>query len=878
MTITADSRFCLCCEPRVAAAPAFILNRPGLRAIAWRTGSFATFRQVMIEAMVSGSPNPLDPDDTLWPLQVRNVLAKLSTRDDSDPAILCIDLFAAVSDVLSFYSERYANELFLRTARERDSVLRLSRLIGYRLAPGLAATTSLAFTLDPGASTVIRPGLKVMSVPGQDEVAQTFETIGAVNADARLNDVPLYGAPQAVVPFQQGLSRVPVLQRPETLLRNDTIAIVGNNDLQVTSVRSVENAPDGDYVTFTSPLAIAGGGTVGFKTRRSLSFFGHNVPPSYSFYDMNPATPAAKRWSLKTLGVDYQAGISAGQAFYQLDARIDDLKPGSLLLVDLGSGAGRYVFALVGTVLQGSVTFGPMSDTVTWISLTQVTIGSGDTLNAVGGTGLPAIADRRQTRIYELVRPRIVPRSYLYPTAFSGGSAWIRSDHVNDGWLLTPKQHIAISDGTRRHVATIGTVAQSAPGADGISHVTIGFDPSIGTSMGTPRMSGNVVSASHGETQRDEALGHGDAAAVFQRFKLQRKGLTRLPGGVDVTPRAELAVRVNGELWSEAPSFHGRGPNDRVYTLRDDDAGNSIVSFGDGRTGVRLPSGASNVVARYRAGMGLAGRLAAGQLSTLLERPVGVRAVSNPLPTEGGADPETLDNAREAAPVTVRTFGRAIALSDFADVARQTGIAAAARATWTWIGLEQAIQLTVCGANGQRLSPDALAALHDTLDRARDPNRLLIIGNLWRIPIVVTARILRDPAFDKDAVQAAARTALLDFMRFDQQSIGHALHLSQIVAVLQGARGVSAVDVERFQVKGFAGWTAAWLSRRGLTAAPLQPHIRLFDARSRSPVTLLDPAAQAGLALDPDALAFPAEQAFLEASDVDLTLHVVEAL
>lgn len=878
MAMPLDTRFCLCCEPHEPAAPAFIFNRAGLSAIAWRPGSYATFRQAMIEAIASGPPNPLDPDDTLWPLQVRNALAKLTTRDDADHAIMCIDLFAAVSDVLSFYSERYANEIFMRTARERDSVLRLARLIGYRLAPGLAATTSLAFTLDPGATTVIRSGLKIMSVPGQDEVAQTFETIGSVSADARLNDVALYGAPQAVVPFQQGLLRIPILHRPETLLRNDTIAIVGNNDLQVTSVRSVETASDGEYVTFVTSLAIAGSASIGFKTKRALRFFGHNVPSSYSFYDMNPATPVAKRWSMKTLGVDFSASIPASQTFYPLDARIDDLKPGSLLLVDLGSGAGRYVFALVGTVLQSTVTLGPMSDTVTWLSLAQVTIRSGDALNIVGGTGLPAIADRRQTRIYELVRPQIVPRSYIYPASFSGGSARIRSDHVNDARLLTKKQHIAIAEGTRRHVATIATVTESASGGDGISHITIGFDPPIGTPMIAPRMIGNVASASHGETQRDEALGHGDASALFQRFKLQRKGMTRLPGGVSVTPRAELAVRVNGELWSEAPSFHGRGPNDRVYTLRDDDAGNSIVSFGDGRTGARLPSGASNVVARYRTGMGLQGRLAAGQLSTLLERPVGIRAVSNPLPTEGGADPETLDNAREVAPVTVRTFGRAIAVSDFADVARQTGMAAAARATWTWMGLEQAIQLTISGGNGQRLSPDALAALHDTLTYARDPNHLLIIGNLWRVPIVVTARILRDPAFEKDAVQNAARRVLLDFMRFERQPMGHPLHLSQIVAVLQRARGVAAVDVDLFQIKGFAGWTAAGLSRRGLTAALVQPHIRLFDARPRPPVATLDPAALAGLALDPDALALPAEQAFIEAPDADLTLHVVEAL
>ena len=62
-------------------------------------------------------------------------LAGLTTRESDDYAITILELFAATSDVLTFYSERIANELFLRTARERDSLLRLTRLLGYRLRP-----------------------------------------------------------------------------------------------------------------------------------------------------------------------------------------------------------------------------------------------------------------------------------------------------------------------------------------------------------------------------------------------------------------------------------------------------------------------------------------------------------------------------------------------------------------------------------------------------------------------------------------------------------------------------------------------------------------------------------------------------------------------
>jgi predicted phage baseplate assembly protein len=392
------------------------------------------------------------------------------------------------------------------------------------------------------------------------------------------------------------------------------------------------------------------------------------------------------------------------------------------------------------------------------------------------------------------------------------------------------------------------------------------------------RLNANVVAASHGETQPDETLGHGDGSRMFQQFRPQRSPVTRLPSASGGIPQNELAVRVNGELWQEAPSLFRHGPTERIYTARTGDDGVTTLSFGDGRTGARLPSGASNVVARYRTGLGLAGRLQADQLSTLLTRPVGLRAVTNPLPTDGGADPETLATARSSAPATVRTFGRAIALQDFEDVAQQTGLVARARASWAWIGLERAVQLTVAGVDGAHLSSDAMAVLHAALNSVRDPNHPLILGNLWRVPVVVTARLLRNRAFETDAVEAAARAALLAFLSFDAQPLAHPLHLSQIVAALQGATGVAAVDVDLFRIKGSEGWTAAQIARRGATTDPVQPNIRIFDARPLMPLADLDPLSVAGLALDPDALALPAEQAFVAAPATDIVLNVVEGL
>ena len=54
----------------------------------------------------------------------RPALQDLTTRDDDDFTIALLDASATIADVLTFYQERIANESYLRTATERDSILR----------------------------------------------------------------------------------------------------------------------------------------------------------------------------------------------------------------------------------------------------------------------------------------------------------------------------------------------------------------------------------------------------------------------------------------------------------------------------------------------------------------------------------------------------------------------------------------------------------------------------------------------------------------------------------------------------------------------------------------------------------------------------------
>lgn len=154
---------CGCCAGIAQETPEAIGNRPGLSSIAYRVGDYGRFFASM-KARLSSSDYP--------------ALARLSSRQSDDFSMALLDSTAMVLDVLTFYQERLANESYLRTAQQRRSLLELGALVGYRLNPGVAAQTWLAFSLKPQAqATTIPSGTQVQSVPGPGQTAQTFETI-----------------------------------------------------------------------------------------------------------------------------------------------------------------------------------------------------------------------------------------------------------------------------------------------------------------------------------------------------------------------------------------------------------------------------------------------------------------------------------------------------------------------------------------------------------------------------------------------------------------------------------------------------------------------------------------------------------------------------
>ena len=305
----------------------------------------------------------------------------------------------------------------------------------------------------------------------------------------------------------------------------------------------------------------------------------------------------------------------------------------------------------------------------------------------------------------------------------------------------------------------------------------------------------NLALATHGET-KNEILGSANGSAKFQEFTLSQKPLTYVPAATAGGAVSTLQVRVNGLLWNEVPTLYNAQPGDRVYVTSISDQGAVTVQFGDGVTGARPPSGNSNVTAQYRVGTGLSGMLAPGQISLLLSRPLGLKTVVNPLAPDGAGDPETVDQARANAPLTVLTLDRIVSLEDYEDFTRAFAGIGKARADMLWEGEHAIVYLTVASATGAAVASDStlMTFLSNAIDQARDPAPKVEIASFQPIAFNVQAELLIDsPTYITADVLAAAAQSVGNAFSFTNRDFAQPVSSSEVIALLQSVPGVIAV-------------------------------------------------------------------------------------
>jgi predicted phage baseplate assembly protein len=774
-------------------------NPAGLQRIAYRVADHGRFSSRMTGWISRQGVPPNDPASALRPL------TGLATRASDDPTLALIDAWACALDVLTFYQERIANECFLRTATERQSVLMLARAIGYELAPGVAASTRLAFTLlasEKAPKEVRLPvGQQVQSVPGPGERPQTFETVEELLAKPEWNAMrPVTREPgelsqKVEVLYLGGLSTG--LRLGDKLLILGRVAGPGPEEPRKTPWRFrtvvevvADKAAAVTRVRLDRALGPSQGGTDTddavavrvFAFSERARAFGHNAPDPRMFSaEMKTALDAVldadDEWIGFTLG-----GASTGTTTdVHLVGELDAILPDSWMVIEGISGPEPFHVAAA----QAS----SRTDFMLSLATTQLTL---DTTNALTESprGVVVYAASRELAFGTApIDAPIEGMEIVLEQALAG---------IEPGRGIIVQGPASADDaGLRSEVATVSeAVVEPRHGAD---RTVLKLSTSLSQSFERSRtlVLGNVARATHGKTVASEVLGSGDGSRAFQTFTLRQHPVTHVSSptaGVQTT----LSVRVGGVEWKPVSSTFGLGPNDTVYVARVDDGGNTTLTFGDGHEGARLPTGSQNLSASYRVGIGHEGVVAENKLSVLKTRLQGVKSVTNPLATTGAADAETLDGARQNAPLAVLTLDRLVSISDYENYARAYPGIGKAQAVRLWDGRRFWVHLTLATGEGAPLSSsdDLYQSLVASIDARRDPVQRVWFDTFAARAFALRASLVVETAFVFDDVARAVDATLRGAFSFAQRRFAQPVTGSEILRLVHTVAGVVAVDLD----------------------------------------------------------------------------------
>ena len=391
-----------------------------------------------------------------------------------------------------------------------------------------------------------------------------------------------------------------------------------------------------------------------------------------------------------------------------------------------------------------------------------------------------------------------------------------REDAVSGGSLTLDGAYLSLAAGQLVAVTGVradkqGQTYSEVTSLAGLSlvdgYTVVTFNPPLaGTYVrSTVTINANVAPATHGATTA-EILGSGSASQTFQSFPLKQPPLTYVSAATPSGAASTLVVRVNGVAWTEVDWLYGSGPADQVYMVLAGADGTTYVRFGNGVTGACLPSGTNNVQATYRYGIGSAGLARAGQVSTLLSRPLGLNTVTNPLASTGAADPETLGQARPNAPLSVLTLARIVSLEDAGNFAAASAGIAKAAVSWVWDGTRYSACVTVAGVDGAPVPPGSpqYASLRQAMIAAGDGTLPLALCSYVPKTFTIGATITPDPALVPASVLAAVTGALAAAFSFASRGFGQPVFSSEVISAMQDVPGVVAVTLGDFRPSGAA--------------------------------------------------------------------------
>ncbi len=268
-------------------------------------------------------------------------------------------------------------------------------------------------------------------------------------------------------------------------------------------------------------------------------------------------------------------------------------------------------------------------------------------------------------------------------------------------------------------------------------------------------------------------------------------------GGVTWHPYRDL-LYINGDT----PGFVAEVESD----------GSTFLRFGNDLQGMR-PVAGSEFVANYRIGNGAMGNVGANSLAYLVTRDTAVlthvQTVANPMPAQGGVEPESIEQARQNAPQAFRTQERAVTADDYASFAEKANPnIQEAVCTFRWTGSWRTAFVSVDPTPVLKVDDEFKTSLLSSLEPYRMAGMDLDVDGPVYVSLEINMTVCVTAGYFANDVKAALLNLFSNRKLSngktgvffpDNFSFGQTVYLSPLYAAAQDVPGVDFVQITTFR-------------------------------------------------------------------------------
>lgn len=675
-------------------------------------------------------------------------------RNAADVGVTVVELLAYVGDQLSYQQDAVATEAYLGTARKRTSLRRHARLVDYQVHEGCNARVWIRlFVNDDGVNIPRGTPLLTRAPNTPDRIAPSGDQLRDALASGALvfetvEDTLLYQDHERIGLYTWG-------ERECCLPKGATHATLSGH---------YPNLKAGDVLVFAEEF----GPRTGFaedadRAQRwavRLTDVRLDRDPSGGLFlpvpNNNPLDVTEIHWTERD-ALPFPLCLST----------ITDKDRGATYLGEVSAVYGNIVLADHGRTLT--------DEDMGSVPASQLTLASTSDMLSCKRPPLQAVPPRFRPRLAERPLTHALPLTAAPLFDFTATAAIVTALQARS---FTPALHDALQ--------AQGVVLQAGPvvvqGGDGMWSVSDG-------------VSAYRLRLDSGQVQVSPLA---DAATLITAADPQR-----------ARPAISLASNYQGtpDTWLPHPDLLASDAEATEFVVESEHDGSALLRFGDDYHGKR-PDVTTTFSASYRVGNGTAGNIGMESIAHIVSNDARLLRASNPLPAQGGSDPENAEDIKRDAPEAFRTQERAVTPADYAEVTERHPSVQRAAATFRWTGSWYTVFLTVDRKGGGDVDAVYEQTIRDHVERYRMAGYDLELNGPSYVPLLLEMTVCVKPDYFRADVRAAlmrvfSRGWLADgtpaLFHPDNFTFGQPVYLSTLYEAAQAIQGVASVVINTFK-------------------------------------------------------------------------------